>query len=64
MNTKTYRYVNDLGRRKEIVIRENKGKCHFIIWDLQTGEMSSSGETTFKEIRNFLKHYSNVEEIK
>ena len=57
---KNYDYINTLGYRKRLTVDTNKlpnGKYSCTLWSRDTGDFCGSGELTYKEIDELLKHY-------
>lgn len=53
-----YTYINGLGRKKMILIREEEPNKYLTnLFDLATGEWCGNGYMTEKELMNFLEHY-------
>lgn len=58
-NTKIFRYINDLGCRKEMVVAPKDATDQYpvTIWNIRNGEYCGSGHMTFKELYDFLAYY-------
>lgn len=61
MKTVSYKYKNDLGFAKEIIITttpNDKGEYFWSIWSLATGDLALSGESEKQVLIDFLKKYN------
>lgn len=57
---KTYHYTNSQGFKKSIDIDTKNlknGEYHFMIWNVATGDLCSSGYETKENLIAFLKNY-------
>lgn len=62
--SKSFRYTNSLGIRKELVVEEKvNGKYPVMLWSLDTGDYCGRGDMTAQELNDYLKHFGIKERI-
>lgn len=60
MTTRTYDYINGLGRQKRLEVNMEKtadNKYWNVIWDMATGEFCGDAESTAEELNELLNNY-------
>lgn len=66
MKPTVYRYINQLGRLKELWVDnepDENEKFACILWDMRTGECCGTGNMKIIEIKEMLANMKNVEKI-